>query len=221
MKKRILLLILTSIFFATGCGTKEEKAEEVMEEEKVEEAVEEEKAEEVMEEESMEEEKEVEIEETTDRLENYIASIQEQSNIIQNDLENRSLKQTDLNIKSQELYELWDGALNALWSELKSTLPKEEFAKILEEQREWIEKKEEAIEKVGKEVEGGSMFSLVVNEEASKLTENVRKAHSFRGGMERTLFYNLMCMLLLILYIYYSIIYVWKIIIDIQTQQYL
>ena len=153
MKKRILLLILTSIFFATGCGTKEEKAEEVMEKE------------------SMEEEKEAEIEETTDRLENYIASIQEQSNIIQNDLENSSLTQTDLNIKSQELYELWDGALNELWSELKSILPKEEFEKILEEQREWIEKKEEAIEKVGKEVEGGSMFSLVVNGEASKITE--------------------------------------------------
>ena len=35
------------------------------------------------------------------------------------------------------------------------------------------------------------------------------------------LFYNLMCMLPLILYTYYNIIYVWKIIIDIQTQQYL
>ena len=53
------------------------------------------------------------------------------------------------------------------------------------------------------------------------LTENVRKAHSFRGGMDSTLFYNLMCMLSLILYTYYDIVYVWKIIIDIQTQQYL
>lgn len=53
------------------------------------------------------------------------------------------------------------------------------------------------------------------------ITKNVRKAHSFRGGMDSTLFYNLMCMLLLILHTYYSIIYVWKIIIDIQTQQYL
>ena len=35
------------------------------------------------------------------------------------------------------------------------------------------------------------------------------------------LFYSLMCMLLLILYTYYDIVYVWKIIIDIQTQQYL
>lgn len=54
-----------------------------------------------------------------------------------------------------------------------------------------------------------------------KLTRIVRKAHSFRGGWIAHLFYNLMCMLPLILYTYYNIIYVWKIIIDIQTQQYL
>ena len=35
------------------------------------------------------------------------------------------------------------------------------------------------------------------------------------------LFYSLMCMLLLILYTYYDIVDVWKINIDIQTQQYL
>lgn len=35
------------------------------------------------------------------------------------------------------------------------------------------------------------------------------------------LFYSLMCMLLLILYTYYDIVYVWKTNIDIQTQQYL
>ena len=46
-----------------------------------------------------------------------------------------------------------------------------------------------------------------------------RKAHSFRGGMDSTFFYNLICMVLLISYIYYFIIYVWKIIID--TQPYL
>ena len=49
----------------------------------------------------------------------------------------------------------------------------------------------------------------------------VRKAHSFRGGMDGTFFYNLICMVLLISYIYYFIIYVWKIIIDTQTQPYL
>ena len=49
----------------------------------------------------------------------------------------------------------------------------------------------------------------------------VRKAHSFRGGMDSTFFYNLICMVLLISYIYYYIIYVWKIIIDTQTQPYL
>ena len=49
----------------------------------------------------------------------------------------------------------------------------------------------------------------------------VRKAHSFRGGMESAFFYNLICMVLLISYIYYFIIYVWKIIIHTQTKTYL
>jgi hypothetical protein len=35
------------------------------------------------------------------------------------------------------------------------------------------------------------------------------------------LFYNLMCMYILFLYTCYDIVYVWKIIIDIQAQQYL
>ena len=61
----------------------------------------------------------------------------------------------------------------------------------------------------------------IVKDYVNNTYKSVRKAHSFMGGMDSTLFYNLMCMLSLILYTYYSIIYVWKIIIDIQTQQYL
>ena len=65
------------------------------------------------------------------------------------------------------------------------------------------------------------VYDKAGNVKQVKFTTNVRKANSFRGWMNSTLFYNLMCMLLLILYTYYDIVYVWKIIIDIQTQQYL
>jgi len=41
----------------------------------------------------------------------------------------------------------------------------------LDEQRTWIAEKEKAIEEVGKEVEGGSMYSLIVNTEAARITE--------------------------------------------------
>ena len=35
-----------------------------------------------------------------------------------------------------ELYEIWDAALNTLWTELKDELSEDEFAKLLEEQRD-------------------------------------------------------------------------------------
>jgi uncharacterized protein YecT (DUF1311 family) len=101
----------------------------------------------------------------------YILSIKEQSDIIKKALEQDTLTQTDMNIKSQELYELWDDALNYLWSELKSSLSEEEFAKLKEEQRIWIVKKEKTVEEVGKEFIGGTIYSLVVNTEAANLTE--------------------------------------------------
>ena len=106
-----------------------------------------------------------------DELDAYMTSIKEKSDCIKASLENDELTQREMNIKSQELYELWDGALNYLWDELKSCLSEEEFSKLLDEQRTWITKKEKSVEEAGKEVEGGSLYPLVVNMEAAKITE--------------------------------------------------
>jgi uncharacterized protein YecT (DUF1311 family) len=97
--------------------------------------------------------------------------VEEQSDIIKNSLENDSLTQTDMNIKSQELYELWDEALNYLWGKLKNSLTEEEFAKLKDKQRIWIAGKEKAVEEAGKEFKGGTIYSLVVNGEAARITE--------------------------------------------------
>ena len=51
------------------------------------------------------------------------------------------------------------------------TSAEEEFEKLQAEQRIWIEEKEKTIEEAGKEVKGGSIYSLVVNSEAAKITE--------------------------------------------------
>ena len=104
-------------------------------------------------------------------LEDYIASVQEQASALRTSLEQEALTQTDMNIKSQELYELWDSALNYLWEELSATLPKKEFGVLQEKQRTWITEKETAITEAGKEVEGGSLYPLVVNSEAANITE--------------------------------------------------
>ena len=100
-----------------------------------------------------------------------MASLKEQSDSIKSYLENEATTQQDMNEKSQELYKLWDDALNYLWGELKNKLPEDEFAKLLDEQRTWVADKEAAVEEAGKEVEGGSMYPLVVNSESAKLTE--------------------------------------------------
>lgn len=86
-------------------------------------------------------------------------------------LENDPLSQQDMNMKSQELYQTWDDALNTLWTELKNTLSKDEFDKLLNEQRQWIKEKEKAVEEAAAEVAGGSMEPLVRNMTAADLTE--------------------------------------------------
>ncbi len=104
-------------------------------------------------------------------IEDYMTSTIEQSNIIKASLEQDALTQIDMNTKSQELYEVWDDALNYLWNELKNSLSEEEFSKLLDEQRVWIAEKEKSVEAAGAEVGEGSLYALVVNMEAAKITE--------------------------------------------------
>ena len=110
-------------------------------------------------------------EEIQDSLNAYITSIKEQADAINTSFENDILTQQEMNIKAEELYKLWDDALNHVWGVLKNSLPEEEFAQLLDGQRTWIDAKEKAVEEAGKEVEGGSMYLLVVNSEAARITE--------------------------------------------------
>ena len=105
------------------------------------------------------------------RIDDMLAATEEWVLTIRASLENENLTQADMNIKSMELYNTWDAALNTLWSELKKQLPEDEFAKLLEEQRNWIAEKEAAVIEAGAEVEGGSVYSLVVNMKAAEITE--------------------------------------------------
>ena len=149
MKKRVLIMTLVIAIFAAGCGNeevKESNGSQIVESEK-------------------------DLNTETDELEDYIASVKKQSDSIKYSLENNELTQFEMNEKSQELYELWDDALNDLWSKVKSSSSEEEFSKLLDEQRAWIAQKEKSVKEAGKEFEGGSIYSLIVNMEAAKITE--------------------------------------------------
>jgi uncharacterized protein YecT (DUF1311 family) len=86
-------------------------------------------------------------------------------------LEKDNLNQQEMNEKSGQLYEIWDTALNQLWAELKNQLSEEDFQKLLEEQRTWIDEKEEAVKEAGEEVEEGSLYSMTVHMTAAAITE--------------------------------------------------
>ena len=107
---------------------------------------------------------------TNDELDDYMASLEAQSDAIKAALE-QAQSQSEMNQKAQELYVLWDDALNELWGKLRDSLPEDEFDKLLDEQLQWIEHKENAVEEAGREYENGSLYPLVTNSEAADITE--------------------------------------------------
>ena len=161
MKKLVLILVLGIAIFTAGCGNEDTKApheSQTMEDSNI----------------IKDTESELQTEAEQNDISNYddyMTSVIEQSDIIKSSLEQDPLTQMDMNEKSQQLYELWDEALNYMWGGLKGSLSEEDFAKMLDEQRIWIAEKENSVEEAGKEVEGGSMYALVVNMKAAEITE--------------------------------------------------
>ena len=82
-----------------------------------------------------------------------------------------NLTQADLNEKSQQLYGTWDYILNEIWKVLKRNLNTEDMTSLTEEQLEWIVMKEASMKEAGAEVEGGSMYGLVVSLRGAELTK--------------------------------------------------
>ena len=85
--------------------------------------------------------------------------------------EDASLSQADMNELSNEIYVVWDEALNELWGILKDTQDENTMNDLLKEQREWIDMKEAEVKKTGEEFAGGSMQALVINQKDAELTK--------------------------------------------------
>ena len=81
------------------------------------------------------------------------------------------LTQADLNEKSGQMYEIWDLTLNEIWNVLKRNLNAEEMKALTEEQLEWIAMKEQSMKEAGAEVEGGSMYGMIVSQRGATLTK--------------------------------------------------
>ena len=104
-------------------------------------------------------------------IDEYLASVKAQSDAINASFENDPLTQTELNFKSMELSELWDGALNYMLDALKTRMSEDEFSKLQDDQLVWAADKDKAVAEAGAEFEGGSFYSFIVNTEAARITE--------------------------------------------------
>lgn len=112
------------------------------------------------------------IGENLTEIKKMITATEESAALLENSIKNDMLTQTEYNEKTQQLYELWDIALNTLWSSLKQTLDEETMTSLLAKQREWIAEKEQAVAEAGAEYEGGSMQPMVMNQKAAEITQN-------------------------------------------------
>lgn len=79
--------------------------------------------------------------------------------------------QTDMNLTAQELYQTWDNTLNIVWKLLESELDDAQMEALREEERTWIASKEEVVNAVSQEYEGGSTGSMETSLKAAELTK--------------------------------------------------
>lgn len=107
----------------------------------------------------------------SESLDDYLASVRTESDAIRASLENDPMTQAEMNVKSEELREIWDAALIRILDEARAVLPEADWNALTEDQNAWMASTETAIGAAGKDFEGGSMYALVVNMEAANLTE--------------------------------------------------
>jgi len=102
-------------------------------------------------------------------IQDEIARIEEQSREHCN-VDTSTMGQQQMNRHSAEWYMLWDEELNSLWSRLSDELDEEIKAKVLEEQRAWIKRKEGNATAAGMEALGGTLQPLLESETAAEMT---------------------------------------------------
>ena len=105
------------------------------------------------------------------KWERELARLAEQSDAIKYSLEHDPLNQMEMNQKARELYDLWDDALNRLWTDLETGLPEGVFDVLLQDQLTWIADKEAAMEAAGQMYEGGSIYPLIIYSEGAQITQ--------------------------------------------------
>lgn len=101
----------------------------------------------------------------------HIAYVEEAAAILEDSIEHDALCQAEYNLKSAQLYQSWDSALNAIWGDLRQITDAETMRALTDEQLAWIAMKEQAVSEAGAEYEGGSIQPFIMNMKAAELTK--------------------------------------------------
>ncbi|MBO4717139.1 MAG: DUF1311 domain-containing protein, partial [Spirochaetales bacterium] len=104
------------------------------------------------------------------------ASIQEELEVYEklsvefdeSDIDN--MPQQVANYTSYRWYDLWDNELNDLWDRIVGEISEDKKQALVEEQREWIKRKDLNVKEAGSDFEGGTMQPLLENCAAERFT---------------------------------------------------
>lgn len=169
MKKKLVMMVLCMLIGLTACG-KESNEENVGENSYEDSYVSSEVGEQLSSEEGEQADGSSDVKENEmESIQDEIARVEAQS-IKHCDIDSSNMGQQQMNAHSAEWYKIWDDELNSLWSRLSKELDAETKAKVLEEQRAWIKRKEGNAKAAGIEVLFGSLQPLVESETAAEMT---------------------------------------------------
>ncbi len=104
-------------------------------------------------------------EESLKKLDDTEESVTELKEIAENG------NQSEMNKAQDEIYQIWDKAMNEVYSELESQLSKEEMDVLRVEQRKWIEERDIAAENASDEYMGGSLAPFVYSKSLAEWTK--------------------------------------------------
>ena len=170
---KIVAFVLLTALFLFGCGTNEVvQTESQTNSEHTQETSAQETLEESSTQETMQETSESMVAPIVIDVQEMLVKAEEEASALQKKLtEDSTLKQSEMNELSYEIYCVWDDLLNELWAILKDTLDENTMNTLLEEQRAWITMKEAKVKEAGEAFAGGSMAPLVTNQKGAELTK--------------------------------------------------
>lgn len=145
--------------FCNGCGTEMEEMQSSVSDEQLQFA----------EDEHIEDMADIEEKNEVESIQDEIARVEVKSCEYEN-ADWGSMGQQEMNQLTAQWYQLWDDELNSLWSRLSAELDAETKAKLLDEQRAWIKRKEENVRAAGVAAWGGSLQPQLENSTAQEMT---------------------------------------------------